>query len=227
MASLSPVASDQWGMLTAAQARRLGVSRVDLNRLVKDGTMDPVPAAARVYRLTGVPEDPDQAPIRAAWLQLGQGRLWDERVRDGDAVVSHRSAAHVRSLGDLIPRVHEFYVPTRVRLRRTDLRVRVRPRIARSDWSLSGGLPVCTIEKIVADLLAAGEDESAVAQIVQDGVREGLLAPDELEQVVGPYGTDYGYRSATEFVMVLSGIEDLEDQECPLPTTSAGTSTRS
>ena len=168
MASLSPVVSDQWGMLTAAHARRLGVSRVDLNRLVEDGTFEPVSGAARVYRLTGVPDDPDQDPVRAAWLQLGRGRLWEERVRDVDAVVSHRSAAHVRSLGDLIPRVHEFYVPTRVRLRRTDLRLRVQPRIARSDWSLSGGLPVCTIEKIVADLLAGHEDESAVAQIVRD-----------------------------------------------------------
>ena len=72
MASLSPVASDQWGMLTAAQARRLGVSRVDLNRLVKDGTLGPVPGAPRVYRFTGVPDDPDQDPVRAAWLQLGR-----------------------------------------------------------------------------------------------------------------------------------------------------------
>ena len=103
MASLSPVARDQWGMVTAAHARRLGVSRVDLNRLVKDGTFEPVSGAPRVYRLTGVPEDPDQDPVRAAWLQLGKGRLWEERVRDVDAVVSHRSAAHVRSLGDLIP----------------------------------------------------------------------------------------------------------------------------
>lgn len=205
MASLSPVASDQWGMLTAAQARRLGVSRVDLNRLVKDGTIEPVPGAARVYRLTGVPEDPDQNPVRAAWLQLGQGRLWEERVRDGDAVVSHRSAAHVRNLGDLIPRVHEFYVPSRVRLRRTDLRLRVRPEIGRSDWSLSAGLPVCTIEKIVADLLGDHEDESAVVQIVQDGIREGLLGRDELEHVVARYGLDYGYRSSTDFVTVLSG----------------------
>ena len=207
MASLSPVASDQWGMLTAAQARRLGVSRVDLNRLAKDGTIEPVPGAARVYRLTGVPEDPDQDPVRAAWLQLGQGWLWDERVRDGAAVVSHRSAAHVRNLGDLIPRVHEFYVSTRVRLRRTDLTLRVRPGIGRSDWSLSGGLPVCTIEKIVADLLGDHEDESAVAQIVQDGIREGLLGRDELERVVARYGIDYGYRSSTDFVTVLSGSQ--------------------
>lgn len=208
MASLSPVASDQWGMLTAAQARRLGVSRVDLNRLVKDGTIEPVSGAARVYRLTGVPEDPDEDLVRAAWLQLGQGRLWDERVHEADAVVSHRSAAHVRNLGDLIPRVHEFYVPTRVRLRRTDLRLRVRPGIERSDWSLSGGLPVCTIEKIVVDLLGDHEDESAVAQIVQDGIREGLLGRDELEQVVARYGTDYGYRSSTDFVTVLSGRQE-------------------
>ena len=197
MASLSRVASDQWGMLAAAHARRLGVSRVDLNRLVQDGTLEPVIGAARVYRLTGVPEDPDQDPVRAAWLQLGKGRLWEERVRDVDAVVSHRSAAHVRSLGDLIPRVHEFYVPTRVRLRRTDLRLRVRPKIASSDWDLSGGLPVCTIEKIVADLLADHEDESAVAQIVRDGIRDGLFGREELERATAKHGADYGYRSTT------------------------------
>jgi len=88
MASLSSVASDQWGMLTAGQARRLGVSRVDLNRLVKDGH----------------------------------------------------------------------------------------------------------------------EDEPAVAQIVHDGILDGLLGrDDELEQVVAGYGIDYGYRSSTDFVTVLSG----------------------
>lgn len=208
MASLSPVVSDQWGMLTAAHARRLGVSRVDLNRLVEDGTFEPVSGAARVYRLTGVPDDPDQDPVRAAWLQLGKGRLWEERVRDADAVVSHRSAAHVRSLGDLIPRVHEFYVATRVRLRRTDLRLRVQPRIARSDWSLSGGLPVCTIEKIVADLLGDHEDESAVSQIVRDAIRDGLLGRDELERATARYGVDYGYGSAAEFAAVLTGRQD-------------------
>jgi hypothetical protein len=205
VASLSPVVSDQWGMLTAAHARRLGVSRVDLNRLVKDGTLEPFPGAARVYRLTGVPEDPDQDPVRAAWLQLGKGQLWEERIRDVDAVVSHRSAAHVRSLGDLIPRVHEFYVPTRVRLRRNDLRLRVRPRMARSDWSLSGGLPVCTIQKIVADLLADHEDESAVAQIVRDGLRDGLLGRDELARAAAAHASDYGHRSTTEFAAILAG----------------------
>lgn len=207
MASLSPLTSDQWGMLTAAHARRLEVSRVDLNRLLGDGTLEAVPGAARVYRLTGVPEDPDQDPVRAAWLQLGGGRLWDERIRDVDAVVSHRSAAHVRSLGDLIPRVHEFYVRTRVRPRRGDLRLRVRPRIEPNDWSLSAGLPVCTIEKIVTDLLADHEDESAVAQIVRDGIRDGLLGRDELERAAAAYRSDYGHGSPAAFAALLAGSQ--------------------
>jgi len=92
-----------------------------------------------------------------------------------------------------------------VRLRRTDLKLRVRPRIARSDWDLSGGLPVCTLEKIVADLLGDHEDESAVAQIVRDGIHDGLLGRDELERAAAGYGIDYGYGSATEFAAVLAG----------------------
>lgn len=113
MSLLSSTTGKQWGMVTAGQARRLGVSRVDLNRLSGDGTLEPMPGAARVYRLTGAPEDPDLDPLRAAWLQLGGSKTWEERIVDPDAVVSHRSAAHVRGLGDLIPLAHEFYVPTR------------------------------------------------------------------------------------------------------------------
>lgn len=71
LAAISPVASAQWGMITAGQARRLDVSRQDVNRLVNDGTLTVTDQAARVYRLSGVPEDPDLDPLRAAWLQLG------------------------------------------------------------------------------------------------------------------------------------------------------------
>ena len=81
----------------------------------------------------------------------------------------------------------------------------MQPRIERSDWTLSGRLPTCTIEKIVADFLGDHEDESAVAQIVRDGIRDGLLGRDELERAAARYGVDYGYGSATEFAAVLTG----------------------
>jgi hypothetical protein len=181
---LSEWTSEQWGMVTAGQARRAGVSRVDLNRLIADGILDRVDDADGVYRLTGAQEDPELDPLRAAWLQLGEGRSWSERVRRIDAVVSHRSAAHARGLGDLIPAEHEFYVDRRRRPARDDVRLRVRTGM-RMSWATWQGLPVCTVEQIVADLLADHEDESAVATICRDAVRDGLTSRDQLLPAVG------------------------------------------
>ena len=205
MALLSGPAGEQWGMVTAGQARRLGVSRVDLNRLQGDGSLAGVDGAARVYRIVGAPEDPDLDPVRAAWLQLGGARTWAERNRDVDAVVSHRSAAHVRGLGDLIPRVHEFYVPDRRRLRRDDLKLRVRSELTPWEWSVWAGLPVCTVEKIITDLLHDYEDESAVAQICRDALRDGLLTHADLLGLVAGHARDYGHGSAEAMTAVLAG----------------------
>src|SRR5262249_55231108 len=129
LAAISPVASEQWGMITAGQARQRGVSRQDLNRLVKDGTLAQANQASRVCRLTGGPEDPALDPLRAAWLQLGGARPWHARIAAPDVIISHRSAAHLRGLGDLIPHEHEFYAVTRLRPRRSDIKLRVRSQI--------------------------------------------------------------------------------------------------
>jgi hypothetical protein len=184
------------------------VSRLDLNRLVEDGALAIADQAARVYRLAGVPEDPDLDPLRAAWLQLGGARSWQERVAAPDLVISHRSAAHLRGLGDLIPQEHDFYVTTRLRPRRSDVRLRVRPQITPGSWEVWGGLPVSTVQAIIDDLLRDGEDESAVAQIVRDALAQGLLRRDELLVVVEPYASAYGHPEVAEFVEVLTGRRD-------------------
>src|ERR1039457_6891141 len=74
LAALSVLTAEQWGMVTAAQARWLGVSRVDIGRLLADGALELVEGAARVYRLAGCPPDPELDPLRGAWLQLGNDR---------------------------------------------------------------------------------------------------------------------------------------------------------
>jgi hypothetical protein len=183
LAELSVVTSEQWGMVTAAQARRAGVSRVDLNRLIGDGVMERIDEADGVYRLTGSPPDPELDGLRAAWLQLGRDRSWEERVRAADAVVSHRSAAHARGLGDLIPSAHDFYVDRRHRLVRPDLVLHVRGGMA-IEWDTAGGLPVCRVEQIIADLLMDHEDESAVATVCQDAVRDGLTSGEKLHRTL-------------------------------------------
>lgn len=89
--------------------------------------------------------------------------------------MSDRSAAATLGLGDLLPDVHEFYSRIRRRLRREDVRIRVRTELPREDWAVVRGLPVTTARKIVTDLLHDREDEYAVARTVQDALRAELL----------------------------------------------------
>jgi len=119
-----------------------------------------------VYRLTGSPPDPGLDDLRAAWLQPGEGMVDARRLREPDAVASHRSAAAVLELGDLLADVHEFYSPVRRRLRRDDVHIRVRAHLAADARSVVGVLPVTTVARVVTDLLADREDESAVAHVI-------------------------------------------------------------
>jgi hypothetical protein len=192
-------------MLTAAQARAHGVSRVEISRLITDGALEPAPQAARVYRLVGAPADPDRDPIRALWLQLGGQRPTEDRRRDPDAVVAGRSAALVLGLGDLPADIHDLYVTSRRQLRRRDVRLRVRRSLARADWQATDGLPVCTPHHIVADLLTAHEDGQSVAAICRDALALGLTDHARLATVIADHADDYGARSTAAFVTTLLG----------------------
>lgn len=175
LTALSPIASEQWGMVTTGQVRRLGVSRTDLHRLLVDGVLTESEGAARVYQFVATPLDPDFDPLRAAWLQLGGERYWHERIADIDAVVAGRSAARVWGLGDLIPKRHQFLAPRRLRPRRTDIHVSVRATLCRDDFEIRDGLPVTNVLATITDLVTAGEDESALAQIATDALTRGLV----------------------------------------------------
>jgi hypothetical protein len=160
--------------------------------------------------MTGAPEDPDLDPIRAAWLQLGGSKTWEERVSNPDAIVSHRSAAHVRGLGDIIAHVHEFYVTARRRPRRTDVKLRVRADLSSDKWQIHAGLPVSTIETIIEDLLHDHEEESAIAQIIHDATRDGLLDPEVLRHAVAGHERAYGHSTAEQFLAVITDEEARE-----------------
>jgi predicted transcriptional regulator of viral defense system len=203
MGRLGELAQAQWGLVTARQGRAADVSRLNVNRLVLDGALERV--APGVYRVVGAPPDPDLDGLRAAWLQLNPAPVTEERRRAPDAVVSHRSAAVTMRLGDLLPEAHEFYVTVRRQLRREDVRTRLRQALPRSEWRVVEGLPVTTAARTIADLLADREDESAVARVVQDAVRAGLLSPAELLSRVAAHARAYGATSARQFAGSLAG----------------------
>jgi hypothetical protein len=158
-----------------------------------------------VYRLTGAPTDPERDPVRAAWLQLeGSTTETPARLRGPDAVVAGRSAALVLGLGDLAADVHDFYVTRRRQLRRGDLRLRLGA-LPAADWTVRDGLPVCTVPRLVTDLLAEHEDGEAVARVCADGMSLGVVQRAELAAVVGRFADAYGAPSPRAFTDLLLG----------------------
>jgi hypothetical protein len=61
------------------------------------------------------------------------------------------------------------------------------------------------VDRIVDDLLADWEDESAFARICQDAIARGLLRPSALPDLVAPYVDRYGARSADAMASALAG----------------------
>jgi len=189
MGLLAGLADDQWGLVTRAQAVAAGVPRATLARIVAAGLLERV--AHGVYRVVGAGGDPELLALRAAWLQLNPGSPAWQRGRAEEGVVSHRSAAAVYDVGDLLADTHEMIVPARRQTRRHDVRLRV-DQLTAGEWELVEGLPVTRPHRIVADLLAVHEDGSALATIADQAVRRGLVSRRELASALHPYAGRYG-----------------------------------
>jgi predicted transcriptional regulator of viral defense system len=196
------IAEDQWGLVTRAQALAAGVPRATFARLVAAGAL--VRVAHGVYRIAGGP-DPGHLDLRAAWLQLDPLAPAWQRVRsDNVAVVSHRSAADIYGLGDLIASAHEFSVPGRTQTRRPDVRLYSRE-VPAGDLEVVQGLPVTRAHRIVADLLDRHEDGSAVATIAVEAVRRRLTSVDRIAASVAPLARRYQVADGTTLADQLLG----------------------
>jgi predicted transcriptional regulator of viral defense system len=196
------IAEDQWGLVTRAQALAAGVPRATFARLVAAGAL--VRVAHGVYRIAGGP-DPGHLDLRAAWLQLDPLAPAWQRVRsDNVAVVSHRSAADIYGLGDLIAGAHEFSVPGRTQTRRPDVRLYSRE-VPAGDLEVVQGLPVTRAHRIVADLLDRHEDGSAVATIAVEAVRRRLTSVDRIAASVAPLARRYQVADGTTLADQLLG----------------------
>lgn len=186
---LGDVASEQWGLVTAAQAKERGVSLQGLARLTEHGRLERLMHG--VYRVAGAPPHPlDQ--IRAAWLALDPGSLAAQRARqDVVGVVSHRSAAQVYQVGDLDTDRVEFTTRRRRQTRRHDVRFHVLP-LTRDHWQLVDGLPVTTLTRTIGDLAKASVDGGHLAGVVRDAVVDHHVDIADVEAVLAPFAHRYG-----------------------------------
>lgn len=185
---LAEIAADQWGLVTAAQARRVGITAQNMSQMAKAG--DLVRLAHGIYRLAGNPIDRHE-DLRAAWLALDPSRTAADRITEQDVdIVSHRSAALVLEIGDLAADVMEFTAPQRRQTRRTD--VRLHRGATHGDWALADGLPVATPLRIIADLAAAGIDRGHLATVVRDAMIKYDLPADAVAGVLARHARRYG-----------------------------------
>lgn len=99
--AVASLAEGQWGMFTTAQAEELGVSRVDVARLVSGQLARRLRHG--VHIMAGAPSSPIEE-IRAEWLATEPSRSAGAR-RDypEPVIVSDESAAAVHGVGDLSP----------------------------------------------------------------------------------------------------------------------------
>lgn len=197
VAVLGALASDQFGLVTTAQARDHAVSAGMLAALCEGRVLHRV--GRGVYRVAGAPQ-PAHLDITAAWLRLDPARAAWRRDGRGhnDAVVSHRSACVLLELGDIPhPRI-ELTVPRPRALRDPDVRLHVNAGpLERIEVTTAAGLPTTTAARTITDLLREGVDGGHVGGVVADAARRGLVDVCALAEPAGAFAARYGMAGAS------------------------------
>jgi predicted transcriptional regulator of viral defense system len=204
--AITALAESQWGLLTAAQARAVGVSRVQLTRLVQDEVLTRL--AHGVYVLRGA-AGVEYLELRAAWLGLDPERMAADRLRDPShgVVVTHASAARLHQLGDLEADRHEFTLPARKQTRRPDVRLH-RGVLAPAEVVTIAGLPVATPERVIVDLLDDRHDGEHVARVLASAVRSRSIDLEQLTPRLSTFAVRFGF-AAGEGGRVLDHLLEL------------------
>lgn len=192
LAAAADYTADQWGMITSAQAAAAGIDSVTLYRLADAGHLEQVRRG--VYAATTAPASRHR-DVQAAWLSLNPSvPAWERPKLDPDGgVVSHRAAAALHNLGDMLVERIELTVPRRRSSRDPLVQLRQRE-LDDIDVSLVDGLPVTTPARTIEDLLVDHVDASHVAAVIKDGAQAGTLDLDVLGDRIGPYARRYGVK---------------------------------
>lgn len=164
------LASDQFGLITTAQAENLGVSRVAIHRMMKQGELRL--CRRGVYSFESSPLASHEE-IRAAWMSLNPSRTVAEQIQDIEApVICTTSAAAVLGIGDFQTEQHEFFVSSRKQSRAEDIHLRVRV-LPPDDIKVVNGLKVTTPTRIVVDLLNELRELEHIGALIVDAIQMG------------------------------------------------------
>lgn len=169
---LIELAAEQYGYVTQADARGLGIPAARLVNMKARGLLE--------HRGTGVYRVPLIPPT--ALDPYMEATLWPYGVR---GVLSHETALDRYELSDVnpdkihitVPRHHRVRraVPAQYVLHREDLRAQ--------DTTAHEGIPVVTAARAIRQCHASHLRPSLIAQAIDDGARAGYLTQREAEQL--------------------------------------------
>lgn len=201
-------------MVTTAQAESVGVSRIQMSRMARSGSL--VRVIQGVYRVAGAPEHP-QEPVLAAWLALGGAT----RSPDDDVpavVAAGATAAELHRIGHLWPDPLDFIVPVRRSTRHLGVRLRT-ARLEAHEVTFSDGIPALTVERTIADLTDVLGDLSLVAEVVRDAVDQGrLVSPAQLVCYLEPLATRHRMPSGHDLAQKLFDLSGSAPVSWSVPT---------
>jgi predicted transcriptional regulator of viral defense system len=190
MDELLPLAEHNDGLVTASQARALGIKDSVLARLAQRGKLERV--ARGVYRIPHFPADP--------LAQYREAILWARASHGPEQVaLSHETALGVYGISDVNPAYVHLTVPKHVRLRRQKPKRIVihRGELPPTDVTTREGLPVTTIAKSVMDVMETTGRSGLARQALKDARKEGYISWSELKRLSRQLGRyEHGRREA-------------------------------
>lgn len=207
---VSDLASQQWGLLTSAQAREAGAPAFMLSRLVDHGIL--VRVRHGVYATSATPFDA-VLEVRAQWLALDPKVMAADREGTGrhSAVVSHETAAELHDIGDLSSEAITFTTPSRRQTKQPEVRFHTAT-VDPAEITHLDGLPVTTAARTVLDLTRAGHEPAHLTDLMDDAVSQRLTTKNELATVLSDVARIFG-ASGTSTQAMRDRLDELLPEE--------------
>lgn len=164
---LTSLAATQSGLVTGAQADRIGLDQAELARLADRGLLFELDWD--VHQLTSSPFAPRFAFPYAAWLALQPARFASERPA-ADAVLSQGSAARLHGLGAVGAPTTTFLTPTKPTGRFPRAIEVNQAALPAEDVMVLGGVTVTTPHRTILDLVRSHTDHGEVRGALTDAV---------------------------------------------------------
>jgi len=188
---LLPLAEQNDGLVTANQARAIGILDSVLARLTQRGKLERV--ARGVYRIPYYPAD--------RLSQYREAVLWARASHGPENIaLSHETALAVYGISDMNPSQVHITVPKGARLRRQTPKWIVihRGDLPPTDVTTHEGLPVTTVAKSV--LLVANETGrlGLARQATKDARKEGYITAAEAKRLTRQLNEHHGGDGRTQ-----------------------------